>query len=105
MKGCNGTARLSAVSLGVAFGFVTGLSMLLFAWIVLWSGKDSTIITQWAQLLPGYGATISGGLIGAVWGFVEGFICGLLTGWIYNLCVCCCKCLCCKSSSTSCDIK
>ena len=92
-------ARLSAVGLGVAFGVVTALFMLGFAWAVWYDGSTSAIITQWAEIYPGYAATIKGGAIGGAWGFIEGFICGLLVGWIYNLCVCCCSCGCCCAKS------
>lgn len=97
MKGV--TARLSAVALGVAFGVVSALFMMIFAWAVYFDGATSPIIAEWAQVFPGFAATVKGGFIGGAWGFVEGFICGLVTGWIYNLCLCCSHCCCCKTSA------
>lgn len=94
---------LSAVSLGVAFGVVSALWMMFFAWSAMWWGHGVPMIAQWAELIPGFAPTIQGGFIGGAWGFLEGFICGLIAGWIYNLCLCCCKGSC--GSDESCDVK
>jgi hypothetical protein len=92
-KGCKcSSTRLSAVSLGVAFGVVTGLWMLLFALFASQSGHGTVIITQWADIYQGYAPTTVGALAGLGWGFIEGFVTGLVLGWIYNLCRCCCRC-------------
>ena len=103
MMGGKCKCYLSPVSLGVAFGVVCGLWMLLFAWSAMWWGHGVPIIAQWAEVLPGFAATIKGGLIGAAWGFVKGFVMGLIFGWIYNLCLCCCKGSC--KSDEACDMK
>lgn len=96
--------RLSAIALGVAFGVVSALFMMIFAWSVWMNGTTSPIIDQWAAIYPGYAATLKGGFIGGAWGFVEGFICGLVVGWVYNLCLCCCSCCCGKPSCQSCGM-
>ena len=101
MKGCKCTLRLSAISLGLEFGIVTGLWMMLFAWSAMWWGHGIPMIAQWAEVYHGYAPTYVGGLIGGAWGFAEGFISGLIFGLIYNLCSCCCKCMC--KSGESCD--
>lgn len=109
MKGCKSTSRLSAVCLGLAFGVISGLSMCLFAWLALWQGLGATMVSQWAEIYPGYAATIQGGLIGGAWGLLEGLIVGLVVAWVYNFFLCCCKCMCgcqnCKSGGSSCNIQ
>lgn len=93
-KWCSCTSRLSAVSFAIALGLVTGLGMMFFAWLVHYWGYGNLIVAQWAEIFPGYAASMKGGLIGAGWGFVEGFVFGLIFAWIYNLCLCCCKSMC-----------
>ena len=92
--------RLSAVAFGVSLGLVTGIIMMVFAWIAMHGQYGTAMITQWSSLYPGYEATVAGGFIGLAWGFLEGFIIGLVWGWLYNLCLCCCRCACCKKPET-----
>ena len=101
-------ARLSAVALGVAFGVVTALTMMIFAWTAWNGGHGTQIVDMWATVYPGFEASLKGGFIGGAWGFVEGFIVGVVVGWVYNLCLCCCSkrgCCCGQSSCPSCGDK
>ncbi len=96
-------SRLCKFAFGIAFGFLSGLSMLLFAWSAYYWGHGGPMIAQWAEIYQGYAPTIKGGLIGGAWGFVEGFVCGFIFALIYNLVSCCCKCCKCKCCNcTSC---
>lgn len=88
--------KLSALSLGIAFGVVTALYMMFFAWVSWYWGYGVAIINQFSSIYIGYASSFMGGIVGAFWGFVDGFIFGILSGWIYNLCLCCR----CKKSST-----
>jgi hypothetical protein len=90
-KTCCGT-RLCSAALGVAFGVVTGLMMMIFAWVAWEWGYGSTIIEQYGTFYYGYEASLVGGLFGFLWGVIEGFIFGVLVGWIYNCCARCCHC-------------
>ena len=92
MRGCKcSSTRLSAVSLGVASGVVTGLCMMLLALASLHWGYGIAFVTQLSDLYHGYGPTFEGSLYGLGFGFLKGFILGLVFGWIYNLCRCCCR--------------
>lgn len=108
MKGGRCKARLSAVSLGVAFGVTSAICMALIAWSSYYWGMGGDLVAQWAAFYPGFAATVKGGFFGGAWGFLEGFVFGVIFGWIYNLCLCCCGCCCksscaCKSSCEKCD--
>lgn len=95
MRGCHTCAgRLSIIGVGVAAGFVTGLSMALFAWSAYWWGHGVPMVAQWGEIYQGYAATIRGGWIGAAWGFLDGFISGAIFALIYNLVTCCCHFMC-----------
>lgn len=94
---CRCTSRLSALGVAVAFGITSALCMMFMAWSVVWWGHGGELMKLYAEMFPGYEATMTGGWIGGAWGFGEGFVFGLIFAWIYNLCVCCCKCKCCKS--------
>lgn len=95
--------KLCAGALGISFGIVTGLFMMLFAWASSWWGVGTVMVDQWTTVFPGYTATMGGGVIGFLWGFLEGFITGFLLAAIYNGITCCCRCKCC-AGSTSCNI-
>jgi len=55
--------------------------MALMAAYLNW-GSGMVMIMQ--DLYIGYGASILGGIIGAVWGFIDGYIFGFATAWLYN---------------------
>lgn len=88
--------RLCSVALGISFGLVVGLSMMLLAWAGFHWNYATSIIDMYATVFPGYEATVKGGFVGLGWGFLEGFIFGVLLAWFYNFCFKCCK-ACCPS--------
>lgn len=90
------------VSLGIAFGIVSGLCMLALAWAGWLWGYGTIMIDQIASIYHGYAATMIGGLWGLLWGFVKGFIGGLIFGWVYNGLVHC-RSKCCPANK--CDTK
>lgn len=87
-------AKLSPCALGVSFGVLKGVSLMLFAWVSYFFGYGAPIIENVASVYSGYSASIVGGFVGGIWGLVVGFIFGMLFGYIYNyiLCRCCKKC-------------
>lgn len=97
--------KLCSMALGISLGIVSGLSMLVFAWVAAFWGIGTAMVEQWTPILPGYTATIGGGIIGFFWGLLEGFITGILIGFFYNLVCCCCCCKTCKEGNGSCDMK
>ena len=72
-------------ALGIAFGTVWGLAMLLGTWWILIIGAKGDIFSKAGVFYLGYTLSWFGGLIGFIWGFIYGFIAGFLIGWIYNL--------------------
>jgi hypothetical protein len=71
------------LALGVAIGvlwtfYVVGLGIIaMFGW-------GTALVETLASLYIGYGASIVGVLIGAVWAFVDGFVAGVVIAWVYN---------------------
>jgi hypothetical protein len=90
-----GCMRLRVLPLGIAFGLLSGLCMLVFAWAAWRFGYGTGFMLQYASIYPGYTSTLVGGIAGFAWGFFEGFICGALLAWFYNLCLCCGSCASC----------
>src|SRR3990167_5909931 len=73
---------LCAVSLGLAFGVVSAIFMLLLAWAGWLWGYGAVFIDQYSVIYYGYAASFVGGIVGAVWGLIGGFIFGFLSGWL-----------------------
>src|SRR5437762_3262879 len=78
--------RLNAVSTGIAFGILAGLSIFLATvWLVLKGGLQvGPHLMLLANYFPGYSVTAVGSLIGFAYGFVAGFVAGSVIGWLYN---------------------
>lgn len=85
-------AKLSPCALGLTFGILNALYLLVFAWSAMIWGYGSQMIVLIADIYPGYAATHIGGALGAGWGFLDGAVFGVLGAWIYNFFShCCCK--------------
>lgn len=97
---CDSISRLNPCALGVAFGLLWGLSLLLTAVIASCCTWGSYFMQVMSSIYIGYGTGFLGALAGFAWGIVDGFIGGFIFGWIYNLALgckkCCCFCLFCK---------
>ena len=106
-------ARLSAVALGVALGFICGVWMLTAGLLAfkIQSPFATEMMNHWKTIFPGVEISLIGSCVAGAWGFLKGFFLGLVFGWIYNLCLCCCPscCPCCKCATcgtkTECGIK
>ncbi len=99
-------ARLSAVALGIAIGFLDGVCMLVTVLAVIYGGFATDAVTHWATIFPGIEVSVKGAIIAGAWGFLTGFVVGLIIAWVYNLCLCCCTrghCSCCKANCESCN--
>jgi hypothetical protein len=48
-------------------------------------GWGVALVSALASLYIGYGASIVGAIIGALWAFADGFVAGLVIAWIYNM--------------------
>ncbi len=81
-------ARLGVLGFGLALGVMWGVGMLLvglFGWQVNY-GVD--FVNAMGSVYIGFGPTLKGSLLGALWGFVDGFIGGVVLAWLYNMFTC-----------------
>jgi uncharacterized membrane protein YdjX (TVP38/TMEM64 family) len=79
------TCRLSRVALGLAFGILWGLVVLIVGLIAHFADYGTPFVNSMGVLYIGYGPSILGSIIGGVVGFIDAFIGGFLLAWIYNL--------------------
>ncbi len=76
--------QLHIVKLGTAFGIAWAFfTMLAGLTSALW-GWGVEFIELLGTVYAGYGPTLAGSLVGAVWGFANGFLWGAIIAWIYN---------------------
>jgi hypothetical protein len=92
MSGC----RLNPVGLGLAFGILWGISILLLGLIATYYAYGHDFVVTMGNLYPGYTPSIRGSILGAVIAFIDSFIMGFLIAWLYNKfsncgCACCDK--------------
>ena len=71
------------VALGISCAIVWAAGVFLLGLTAMF-GWGNAFVDVLASLYLGYGASIAGAFIGAVWALVDGFIAGALIGWIYN---------------------
>ncbi|KTD02150.1 bacteriophage holin [Fluoribacter gormanii] len=90
MNGC----KLSPVALGLAFGVLWGISILVMGLLAYYYTYGHGFVIAMGSLYPGYAPSILGSLLGGVIGFIDAFITGFIIAWLYNV-FCCCKCMCC----------
>ena len=75
--------KCKPVALGVALGVLWALYV-FFAGIFAMSGWGADMVNLIGTFYVGYGASIGGSIIGAVWAFIDGFVAGVVIAWIYN---------------------
>ena len=85
MNGC----KLSPVGLGLAFGVLWGISILLMGLMAYYYTYGNAFVASMATLYPGYEPSIKGSFLGAIIGFIDAFIMGFLVAWLYNRFSCC----------------
>ena len=71
-------------ALGISFGLVWGLTVMLGTWWLLIRDAPGGIVSKLSAFYFGYSYSWGGAVIGSLWGFVDGFIVGFLIAWIYN---------------------
>lgn len=79
-------ARLSPVRVGLALGFIWGLSLFILALISLntiYYGHP--FIQALDSIYIYYSPTVEGAFVGFCWGFLDFFIFGWLVAKVYNL--------------------
>lgn len=70
-------------ALGIAIGVLWSL-YILGAGLVAMFGWSTQLVTVLGSLYLGYGPSVVGAIVGAVWAFVDGFIAGVVIAWVYN---------------------
>jgi hypothetical protein len=76
--------RIHAAKFGLAFGVVYAIVFFLYGIVAAvfdWGGALAEII---GSIYVGFGPSLVGALIGAVWGFAVGFVFFALGAWLYN---------------------
>jgi len=81
----NQWAKLHVLSFGLTLGILWALSLFLMGIIAGNSGFAAGFVTSIGTVYIGYKATLTGSLLGALWGFIDAGVGGLLIAWIYNL--------------------
>jgi len=76
--------RIDALALALAGGIAWGLGA---ATLAVWGmiGYGSKVVEFFADLYPGYGASIGGALLGILWGFIDLFSGLFVFALLYNL--------------------
>ncbi len=76
--------KIDAVKFGIAFGIIYALVFFLFGILGAVFGWGTEVTDLIGELYVGFGPTLLGALIGALWGFPAGFVFFALAAWIYN---------------------
>ncbi len=77
-------SKCQPLALGVAVGVLWAIYVFL-AGIIAMFDWGTALVVALSSLYVGYGASIIGALIGAVWAFADGFIAGAIIAWVYNM--------------------
>jgi len=76
---------LDPVRLGIAAGILLGISLCVGTLLSVASGYGTDYLEQVARFFPGYTVSVSGSLVGLLYGFIKGFFSLFLLGYIYNV--------------------
>ncbi len=76
--------KLDARALALSFGLCWGGAMLLVGWAatVGWGVKFVEVM---GSIYIGFEPSLTGALVGGIWGFVDGMLGGLIVALLYNL--------------------
>lgn len=75
--------KLNVKGLAFGGGVLWAFYVLLVGWGSIF-GWGTSFVSAFSTLYIGYGPSIVGGLIGAVWGFIDGAIAGIIISLVYN---------------------
>ena len=76
-------SQLQPLPFGFAIGLVWGAGV-LFAGFMAMTGYGAVFVNALGSVYIGYGASVVGAVIGAVWALIDGFVAGALIAWVYN---------------------
>ncbi len=77
-------AKLDVKAFGLSCGIVWALGMLIMGILNMRFNWGEAFVEIISSLYVGFKPTVSGIIIGAVWGFVDAGIAGVVVGWLYN---------------------
>jgi hypothetical protein len=76
--------KIDTVKFGIAFGIVYAVIFFLYGIMAALFGWGAEFAGLMGSLYPGFGPTLPGAVIGAVWGFAIGFLFFGAAAWLYN---------------------
>ena len=76
--------KLQPVPLGLAFGILWAISVFILGLTAV-GGWGSGIVAGLGTFYIGYGPSILGAIIGAIWAFIDGLVAGVVVAWLYNM--------------------
>ena len=71
------------LALGIAIGVLWAIYVFVVGITAIYGWGD-VLVEVLASLYIGYGPSLAGAIIGAIWAFVDGFIAGIVIAWVYN---------------------
>ena len=77
--------RIQALPFGIAFGVVYAGVFFLYGFMAALFGWGAALAEIVGSFYVGFGPTLGGAMIGAVWGFAVGFVFFALGAWLYNM--------------------
>ncbi len=77
-------SKLQPLAFGIAIGVLWAI-YIFFAGIFAMFGWGVAMVDALASFYLGYGASVIGAIIGAIWAFTDGFVGGFVIAWIYNM--------------------
>jgi hypothetical protein len=76
--------KLHTAKFGLAFGIVYAVVFFLYGALAALFGWGGPMAEMIGSFYVGFGPTLGGALVGALWGFAVGFVFFALAAWIYN---------------------
>ena len=76
--------HIQPLPFGIAFGVVYAVVFFLYGILATLFGWGAAFAEMVGSFYVGFGPTLGGALIGAVWGFAVGFVFFALGAWLYN---------------------
>jgi hypothetical protein len=76
--------KLHTAKFGLAFGIVYAVVFFLYGALAALFGLGGPMAEMIGSFYVGFGPTLGGALVGALWGFAVGFVFFAMAAWIYN---------------------
>ena len=83
--------KLSPLPFGLSLGVIWGASVLLMGLLAHYFAYGNAFVTAMGVVYIGYDPSITGSIIGAIFGFIDALVGGVLIAWLYNVFSSCCK--------------